>query len=332
MVHETTQVSMFVPPSLPYTARTMMAAAAWRLMILLLDVTGEGACPSAVEVERHLAELMPASLASPGPGPGHRASFSRIEAGIHIELRGADGVRMAARDLAAAGSCDELASALAVVIAAWEAELDPRIAGAVELPPPPPALPEPRAPAVAVAGPAPPPPPEQRPPPRYAVAMGLFASWVGTLAPGARIEGSFAPGDAHLGVAAALSSTGSRTQAVAATPGAARWTRIVLGAGPRYSFRFGGPVLDVHAQALAGLLRVEGIGLPVTAADTSVELGVAAGLRTGWSWRAVAVWIGLDALVWPGRAELVIGGLPDRAELPHLDLQLGGGVALGRFP
>jgi hypothetical protein len=310
-------------------------AALW-LSNPLVDVAAEGACPSVGQVERHLAELIPATAASPSGGQRHRASFTRGERGIHVELHSADALLIAQRDLAAEGSCDELASALAVVIAAWEAELDPRLANGVELPASPapeaPTLPAPRAPRVILPRRVVPPSPPRRPPPRYALGLSFFASRAGgDLAPGARIEGSLAPGGWGLGVTAGLSTTGERTQDVGGMAGAARWVRTVLAVGPRYSFGGGGAVLDIQAQALVGLLRVEGVALPVTTSDSSVELGTAAGLRAGWSWGTTAAWLGFDALVWPGRADLQIGGLPDRGTLPRLDLQLGAGLAIGRF-
>src|SRR6185369_3704985 len=52
---------------------------------------------------------------------------------LRVDLRRDDGERLAQRVLDASGSCADLAAATAVVIAAWEARLNPEIAARMKL-------------------------------------------------------------------------------------------------------------------------------------------------------------------------------------------------------
>jgi hypothetical protein len=326
------------------------------LVFLLLHagvrVTGDGGCPAPVEVERRLAALG-VGPAGEGEAP-HQARLSTVAGRARVELLREDGTPIAARDLPADGSCEDLAGALAVVVATWEAELDPRTGAGVELPPPapddaaarpppvepappvdlppPPAIPPPPAPAPVLARPA---PAVAAPhaPLRFALALGLAASLAGAdLAPGARLDGSFARGNDVLGLGLSLAGTASHTASVGALSGVARWSRLALGLGPE--LRLGGhaAVFDAHAQALVGVLSVQGVGLPTTSSDASAQLGAGAGGRVVFPWGNAASFVGLDFLVWPGRDALVIEGVADQGRLPRLEVQLSAGLSLGRFP
>jgi hypothetical protein len=91
-------------------------------------------------------------------------------------------------------------------------------------------------------------------------------------------------------------------------------------------------MLDFHAGGVVALLHIEGVGLPSTTSDTSAQLGIGAGLRGIWAWNNAAGWIGLDLLAYPGHDYLEIGGLGERGQLPHLEVQIASGLSLGRFP
>ena len=62
--------------------------------------------------------------APPEPGAQHRARIGRTGDNLVVELLLPNDQVIARRDLAADGSCDDLAAAVAVVIAAWETELE----------------------------------------------------------------------------------------------------------------------------------------------------------------------------------------------------------------
>src|ERR1700690_2739079 len=97
------------------------ALALW-LAYAPMEVIGSGDCPAPADVSRRLAEILPphAEGEPRGPAAPHRARIERSQSRVHIELLLPNEERIAERDLEADGSCDDLAAALAVVIAAWE--------------------------------------------------------------------------------------------------------------------------------------------------------------------------------------------------------------------
>ena len=90
--------------------------------------------------------------------------------------------------------------------------------------------------------------------------------------------------------------------------------------------------MGARVQALAALLRVEGVGLTTTASDSSTQFGTAVGVHVGRPWGNATPWIGADLLLWPGRDHLEVTGLADQGQLPRFELQLAAGLSLGRFP
>ena len=101
--------------------------------------------------------------------------------------------------------------------------------------------------------------------PSFDLGLGLIASMTGgQVAPGARIGGRLAPRGGHLGVGVTLSAATSRSEPVGDQAGAARWLRAALGVGPDFRVDVGGKTtLGAHAQLLAALPHVEGVGLPI---------------------------------------------------------------------
>jgi len=291
----------------------------------LLDLGGDSLCPTPAEVRDRLAQL---SISTPGESGSdqHRAYLSSRDGMVHVELASSDGRLLAQRTLDRTGSCADLAEAVAVVISTWEAEFNPNVAMSVTLPPPapppPPASPE-------VKGVQPP----TKPPLRFDVGIGLLASITGgEVVPGATVAASLSPPRGHLGLAAALSASLPHSQSVGSLTGSAHWTRVALTAGPQYRLTRNAMMLDVHAGGALALLRVEGVGLPSTASDTSVQSGLGAGLRGIRSWNNAAGWLGVDVLAYPGHDHLEIGGLGDSGQLPRVEVQIATGLSLGRFP
>jgi hypothetical protein len=304
----------------------MVALLAVWLASAPMEVVGSGDCPAPAEVSRRLTEMLPTGAGDPtGRTAPHRARIVHTESGVHVELLLPNDEQIAARDLSADGSCDDLAAAVAVVIAAWEAELDPHLTARVDLP-------APRimtAPTVRAAA-TPASPPQSL---SFEVGLALIASLAGgQLAPGAGVGGWIAPADWRLGLGLDLSGTTARSASVGSRADAARWTRFGLGLGPEAHLDVRGALVDLRAQSLVALLRVEGVGLSTTTSGSSTQLGAGAGVRVGWPWENVAPWIGADALIWPGHDSLVVGGLPAMGALPRFELQLSVGMSLGRFP
>ena len=292
-----------------------------------LEVGGDSACPAPAEVRERLAEIANVGAAT-SQSDRHRANLSSVGGNVHVELLGADGRLLAERTLDQTGSCADVSEAVAVVLSTWEAEFNPHVATSVVLPPPVAPAREAPLPAVVAKARAP-----EAPPLRFDVGLALLGSIAGgEVVPGAKLEGSLFPTSGSLGLGAALSASSTHSQSVDSSPGDVHWMRVALTVGPNYRLGQGATMLDLYAGGALAILHLEGVGIPSSAADTSAQLGLGAGLRGLWAWNNAAAWLGLDALAFPGRDSLEIGGVGDVGQLPRLEVQIASGVSLGRFP
>jgi hypothetical protein len=279
---------------------------------LAAAVTVEGAstCPSPAAVGERLSALLP-------PADTGARDVARIEpegSGVRITLRRADGSAAGTRTLAGEHTCDELAEAAAVIIAAWQndgAARDPLPA------PPPPPRPAVRAPA-----------PARAPPPvRWQIGAGAGGAAAGTtLAPAALIDGGLAPAGGPLGAGLRASISGNRT--IELNGGSARWRRALATLGPR--LRLERATLAFQADAGAGIswLALEGVGFAQGQRHDAALFGLAAGLRAAWRRPGFEPWIDAGVALWPRATELF--QLPDgySTTLPRLELLLTLGVSL----
>ena len=218
----------------------------------MLAIEGDSTCPSPAQVDEQLGKL--AARRESGrdePSAQHRAYLSTAERVVNIELLAPDGGLLAERKLDLSASCAELAQAVAVILAAWEAKFSPTLAPTVVEPPaPPPALPPalPPAPPPALP-PAPPPAPPPTPPPApevvviakvkpaakrsiaFDAGIGVLTSIVGGEAVfGAKLEGTLFPLAIPIGLDFALSVASTHVQAIsspAAVPHRLRGSRTM---------------------------------------------------------------------------------------------------------
>ncbi len=291
---------------------------AWLLALwLALDVQGTLTCPTPAEVSQHLAGLLPERGSTEAPS---RAHLSAGEGFVHIALVGPDGGLLAERRLDRSGPCGEMAEAVAVILAAWQAQYSPTLVpGAIE----------PAAPA-AVASPALEVVPTR--PWLFDAGLGVLTSMVGTQAAlGAKLTGVLTPLAHGLGFSWASSASTKHSQAIADPSGQAEWIRPALALGPNLRLQGDRLALDVHGDAVLAILHVKGVGLASTASDTSAQLGLAAGVRGLWTWARGAIWVGTDLLGFPGQDNLTIGNRGQVGRLPHLEIQVSLGGSLGRF-
>lgn len=289
------------------------------------DVTGDSTCPTPAEVRAQLAALALATDRDSATPGAHKVNISGAGSSVHVELLALDGQLLAERTLERTGSCSDVAEAVAVIIAAWQAKFDPNLAPPTVVPPKvPPAAAAPA--AIHEVKPA------SGMPMPFDVGLALLASMAGgEAAYGAKLEGCLFPGGGALGLDISLSATSTHAQSIALPVSTAEWTRVALSAGPTYRLRRNAAMLDVHAGPALALLHVRGTGLPSTASDTSAQLGVVAGLRGLWAWNSAAGWIGLDAFTYPGQDRLTIGNYGEVGQLPHLEVQISFGISLGQF-
>ena len=305
----------------------------------LVVVDGEGTCPAPSDVEARLGALLPQVDERE---PQHRAVLDHSAAGLQVDLRRDDGERLAQRVLDARGSCADLAAATAVVIAAWEARLNPEIAARMKLPggdnPVPVPVPKPE---LKTADSAPPRPSHVG----LEGGIGVVASMAGSdIAPGLTIQGALmSPGD-RFGATMALSGAARRDQVLDNANGAtAGWMRGVLALGADARLHGSSQLIfDLHVEALLGLLRVEGASGASNAdplatwssqSDIGAQVGAGAGVRVMRAWGALGVWFGLGARAWPGHQRLVVEGEPQATgEVPRYEGELALGVSWRRHP
>jgi len=297
-----------------------------------LEIAGDATCPTPAAIAAALANLLvPATSEPPSETdpPVTTVTVTRTESGLRLALVDPHAHELASRELPPAGSCTDLAAAAAVVVAAWRADLDPALAPSIAMPvsaPPPPAA----APPVVVMRAAPPPAPRPR---AWTLGLGLLASETGGVtAPGAILTGALGLGVGGFALDGGVSATTSRAADVGALPGAASWTRVTMALGPALRLGYGHVRGDIHLQGLGALLHVRGVGVPNAASDTTPELGGGTGARVEIMSGTSIIWVGLDALAWPGQQRLLIANSGDQGRLPRLELVASVGMGLGRFP
>jgi hypothetical protein len=297
-----------------------------------LEIAGDATCPTPAAIASALANLLVPATSEPPPDaqpPTTTVTVTQTESALRLALVDPQAHELAARELPPGGSCADLAAAAAVVVAAWRADLDPALAPSIALPASPPPSPA-ATPPVIVTRAEPPPAPRPR---AWAFGLGLLASETGGVAaPGAILTGALGLGAGGFALDGSVSGTTSRAADVGALPGAASWTRVTLALGPALRLGRGSLRGDVHLQGLGALLHVRGVGVPRAAADTTPELGGGAGARLEVLSGTSLVWLGLDALAWPGDQRLLIANSADSGRLPRLELVGSVGMGLGRFP
>jgi hypothetical protein len=259
-----------------------------------VQVDSNSACPAAADVQSQLAALLPIASNS------DRASVIREAEVVRLVLARGDGSVTVTRELAATGSCAELATAVAVMIAAWQAQSHP------ELPPVP-----------TLAPPAP------------AAARTLEAV--------PQVVASIAGADLVAGAALTTGLWG-RTRGVVASAGGtvlrqralgfgrAGWTRLTLGLGPARRLAGAHLWLDVRAEALAGLVWARGQGYASDRTSWGASPGVGAAAGLAFPWRSLLFSLELSGSAWPLAQRLVVDPAGDRLSLPRAEAHLGAGV------
>ena len=293
-----------------------------------LDVQGDCTCPSPLQVAQHLTGLIDAGDVG---GQASHVDLSPGEGFVGVRLLAPDGGLLAERRLEQSAPCDELAQAVAVVVAAWQAKLSPTLA----------------VPAVDRAAPRPalPPSPEVVAEPSakgtsgrslgFDAGLGILTSIVGGEATvGAKLEATLFPIAIPLGLDLAVAATTTHAQSSTVAGIEARWTRPTLSIGPDLRVRGRTLMLDIHGDAVLALLHVQGSGLAQPSSDTGLQFGLAGGVRGLWAWNHGVLWLGVDLLEFPGEDRLSLGnqdGPVQVGQLPHLELQVAAGISLGRF-
>jgi len=299
------------------------------LVVVGMDFTGETRCPSRDDVARELARLAPGSNELKAS-----AEIERGPGGLSITLRSGGGALLTRRTVAASGTCAELATAVAVVITAWEGDLRPDIG---------PGLPVvsviqpvrgPDAATVVRSAPRPPAPSGARP---VEIGAALLGSAAGRdIAPGLEVEAEVGRLDSGLGLRLGATAVSAHAIALGAAPGETRWSRAALGLGLRYRLWRGGVIrgaimIDGRLGVEGGVVRVEGAGFDHNYATLGFDPGLDAGLRVGFVTGRFAPFLEIGAAAWSGKSAVVVAQTTAERSIPWFELGAGVGLRFGRF-
>ena len=282
-----------------------------------VDVRSTTQCPSGAEVGERLRPLLPP--ATDAAAPPHVAQLEAVEAGaddlttVRLRLYRADGHVIGDRRVALQGTCQEIADALAAIIAAWETAPMPG-ASLEESPTPTIATSS----ASATLG--------QRS--RLELAAGANAGV-------ALVGGVAAAGNVELVLGRPTSRWQARIGAGTETarrldlpPGGVDWSHTTFAAGlvvrslhPRWALAFdAGPVMGWATLAGSGFTTVR-------KPKRSFEYGATGGLRAGRRVGRVAVWLEGRMQLWAqGLQARVTGG--SSADVPLWELTASLGMSL----
>jgi hypothetical protein len=301
-------------------------------------------CPAAARVSEELARIVPNAAATE---VNDRAVVSSESGVLLVLLTAPDGAILGERRIAAEGTCDEQARALAVILGTWLTDIHPEYRSALPVPPAvaeePSQLPA-EEPLVAPAPAVPPSPPSQAPTlPPVSVAPSPAKSegaavrrWSGALAVGAGVSeaGTVLAGAASVSYAPERTGFGASVFALLTLPaerslgsGTVSAFRWPLGAGPLVRVQAGSAFLDVTAGPTLAWLRVAGDDFNENRSANDVAIGAFGRARVGFCWSRFRPFVEAGLLGWFG-ASTVVARAPDtELELPTFESFLLAGVA-----
>jgi hypothetical protein len=290
---------------------------------LPVEVQGTSRCPEPAAVAAILPELLPATNAL-------RPDIAWIETAgldVSITLRGPEGSARFARTITSHGSCADLASAVAVIIAAWTTEQNHELS--LEQPgvSPPPVKPAPVRKPVPPAAEATPP----APPPASVRVLEVGA------AIGAALDGKGWAGSARVDVGARvqrfglrLAFAGDSARDESIEGGTATWRRLMVGIGPSIALMDRWVQLELYAQLALGITTVRGRGYDTNLSATDVSTGMTGALRLGIGRSRVRPWLEIGGRLWFAPQEVAVtrqDQSASRIDLPRTDARVMAGLA-----
>lgn len=286
-----------------------------------VQVHGDTLCPSSSEVAALLPELLPSE-----PSYADVAWIEAVGSDLRIELRSLGGDVLFSRRLTSNGTCAELATVAAVIIASWTAErnpglslLQPGVSAPVKpVAPPPSELP----PSVAPQSPAAKPARELD----LSLAMGGSASSAG-LAGTAQTQVGLR--GARFGLRVGLAVDAERSDGIQA--GRVAWRRYHFSAGPTLALVRRPVLLEMGAELFAGLTTIAGRSFDVNRTSSAVAPGLGLALRLGTSTSRLRPWIEMGGQYWLAEQAITItrpGRADAKTSLPSLEARLVAGLSL----
>jgi hypothetical protein len=284
-----------------------------------LLVTSGQECPAPGTIDARVREMLGAR---PSDTFEERATVEREGTSLRVRLRGKDERVLGERVLQVEGTCDELASVVAVVLATWLSDVHPvYVASLPEATPPevPPAAPiaEPVAPRASTT--------TSR---HVALGAALGADFsAGKPAPLASLGARWMPARSGLGAAAAATIIGVRSEPLSS--GSVRYWRWPVTIGPAYRLAVGSASLDLHAGAALAWFHVAGTGYPSALTHDAMLGGGFVDARASGSWSGLEPFVDVTGFFWrPVEAFVQRDVDQPSVRLPALELHLAVGASL----
>jgi len=284
------------------------------LALALTSLSEAETCPAPAEVRERVLAILRLSAE---PEPSESFLVERHEAGLFVELRGADATLIGQRILPNEGSCAELAQAAAVVLGAWLSDVHPDFAG--DLPSPLPEA-EPAAEPVREPPPAPvePPrraPPKPKPPPttarrsagvrrQWEISAGLGAGHAGSKLAWAGIVRTALLPEQGMGAALTLLVDTERREQLG--EGFVSWRRWPLGLGPTLRLRGAALVADLSLAPALVWVRASGANFQPNLSQTGFTWAGMLDVRLA-SRSKVAAFAALNAQTYLARSRAFVG-------------------------
>jgi hypothetical protein len=250
---------------------------------------------------------------------GHLSTLDVVQAErdgavvMHLRLLRADASVMGERPLFLRGSCQDMAEAVAAVLAAWEGE--PGTASSVAL-----SLRDERGTASAPAGVSP------RAMTQVSGGVGVGAGWVGGLA---------AVGNAEVQVGRAgsrwrlrLGIMAERSRRLDLGPGQVDWRHTMMAAGLLAGGSVSSWVGSLDGGPVAGWATHQGQGYATDRQASSFEFGVTSGVRGGRQMGRWALWTEVRGNLWLRGQRVLLSGSPAFADLPRGDVSVSLGTTV----
>jgi hypothetical protein len=308
--------------SLPTAVFALLAA-------LQVDVRSSTNCPSSEAVAARLAPLLPSGETRRGRDSANVAVVAVGSDGsteLRIELSSDDGARIGERRVSSQRGCEEMAQAVAVILAAWETDLRPATAGPVDAQ----ARRDERPTASPMLAPA---------------LRGTRARAVAGAGGGIAVVGGLAGAvklDLAIGTVASpwqltLDAAAESSREITLAGGQVDWRHSTAGIALGWRSLRPKLALSIHGGAVLGWATLAGSRFGANHQGGAFEYGLAGALRLGRKWGRWQIWVEAEPRLWLRGQRAVVtstAGLGESAgeDLPIMDLMVCAGASVVAFP
>jgi hypothetical protein len=290
-----------------------------------VDVRSSTNCPSTEAIVEQLLPLLPATA-----GLAEGQDLAEIKVGavqargameLHLRLVRPDGSEVGDRNLVMRGACQDMAEAVAMVIAAWETK---PLSGAVPDDVPAVGATISVAQVHAFQSASAPIRPWQ-----ILVAAGAGAAFVGGVAATGGVDVRGGPVTSHWQLRFGVASETARQFNL--SPGRVDWRRTSAALGVCWHLRDPSWLFSLDAGPVAGWATLAGSGFSPNDQNSSFDYGFAAGLRAGRSFGRWSLWAEWRTNLWAQVQRATVTGADFARELPQLDTAVSLGLSAMLF-